>query len=889
MKTDLRPFLLIVLLVPILALEAIAQPSVVTEVPPFSDNFTPVGDFVYFTAGPGPAQPTALYRTDATAGGTIQLADNLSIRNFHTYKNNLYFFSLPSNGVVELWKSDGTPSGTLMLGSFEEVSIMGQTDQYLFFAASTPATGRELYRTDGTPGGTTMVMDISPGPENGIVDRVLATSVRNTWPPFPAATLGNQIYFPANDGAHGKELWKSDGTAAGTQIVADLNPGASDGVTSDRPETYEGFVYFTAITPTHGQEPWKTDGTEAGTMLLTETAPGTAGSRIDFFPEQYGPLFFAARPQDDDFDTYLLWKTEGTAESTAVVETLCQGCTVDSLFHYYENSLFFFLKYSLDHAFWKTNGTAGGTEMVWEIDQLDGEIHFLEEVNGYMLFYTIGQGHSLDILRSDGASVETVREIRSGLSTPPISWAIVNDILFFADHDTDHFNDPQDPDDVLQLMQSDGLVVEPLRDVYGVSFARSDNLTNYDGQLLFTTGVSQEPLTVWVYTPEHAPGSEHSLTVVDADTNEDLQPLQDGDVLSIAEGTSINIRYNPSGNPGSVVFKHQGKVVRRENQAPFALSGDYSGDYLVWEGATPGEHTIEAIAYSGPNGTGEAGAPLVVTFTITQTEACTATGQIAYEKWNGIQGTEVSLVPVNSAPSTVSTLNVFEAPSNQGTNYGARIRGYLCVPKTGNYTFWIASNDHSELWLSTDDNPASTRRIAWLTRATGPQEWDKFSTQESMPIWLEAGQRYYVEALHKQGVGTDHLAVGWQLPDGTLERPITGAHLSPVEMIAPIALVSGETFVAQPEVFNAISVYPNPAQAGTTELRVAGYQGIDQEIRTEVSITDFMGNVVFSDAISCGGDCGEYPLTIGRQLPQGLYLIKLRSGDNVRTQRLVVE
>ena len=71
---------------------------------------------------------------------------------------------------------------------------------------------------------------------------------------------------------------------------------------------------------------------------------------------------------------------------------------------------------------------------------------------------------------------------------------------------------------------------------------------------------------------------------------------------------------------------------------------------------------------------------------------------------------------------------------------------------TGEYTFWISSNDHSELWLSTDDDESNKRMIAALTRATNPGEWNKFPSQKSISITLTQGQRYYIEALHKQGL-----------------------------------------------------------------------------------------------------------------------------------------
>ena len=101
---------------------------------------------------------------------------------------------------------------------------------------------------------------------------------------------------------------------------------------------------------------------------------------------------------------------------------------------------------------------------------------------------------------------------------------------------------------------------------------------------------------------------------------------------------------------------------------------------------------------------------------------------------------------------------------------------------TGSYTFWIASDDQSELWLSTDDNPLFKVRIASVPNWTDSREWNKFPSQKSAAITLTAGQRYYVEALQKEGGGGDNLAVGWAKPGESTSAPsevIPGSVLSP--------------------------------------------------------------------------------------------------------------
>ncbi|MER2998964.1 heparin lyase I family protein [Pontibacter populi] len=175
--------------------------------------------------------------------------------------------------------------------------------------------------------------------------------------------------------------------------------------------------------------------------------------------------------------------------------------------------------------------------------------------------------------------------------------------------------------------------------------------------------------------------------------------------------------------------------------------------------------------------------PVVEEPTSTQPETglpATGTGKITREFWSGIYGSNVSVIPVNSAPSEKTELSLFETPSDVANNYGQRVRGYVTAPVSGNYTFWIASDDMADLYLSSSDDPAKKVKIASVSSWTNVREWTKFSSQKSAAIYLEAGKRYYIEALHLESKGLDNLAVGWTLPNGAQERPIPGKYLSPM-------------------------------------------------------------------------------------------------------------
>jgi hypothetical protein len=135
-------------------------------------------------------------------------------------------------------------------------------------------------------------------------------------------------------------------------------------------------------------------------------------------------------------------------------------------------------------------------------------------------------------------------------------------------------------------------------------------------------------------------------------------------------------------------------------------------------------------------------------------------------------------------PNIREEITSFEGPVDWADNYGTRIHGFLTPAETGSYTFWIASDDNSELWLSSDANPANQQKIAGVPGLTDSRQWDKYSEQRSGAITLTAGHAYYIKALHKEGTVKDNIAVAWQGP-GITQQIILGAYLSPYDTNIP--------------------------------------------------------------------------------------------------------
>ncbi len=128
-------------------------------------------------------------------------------------------------------------------------------------------------------------------------------------------------------------------------------------------------------------------------------------------------------------------------------------------------------------------------------------------------------------------------------------------------------------------------------------------------------------------------------------------------------------------------------------------------------------------------------------------------------------------------PSSRNILkNFFEAPRDIADEYGQRIYAWLEAPISGQYTFWVSGDDNTRLFFSPNENPASAALIAQVPGWTQPREWNKYPQQQSTPIFLQAGQRYYIMALMKEAFGGDHVAVRWRLPNGQMQEPLEATH-----------------------------------------------------------------------------------------------------------------
>jgi hypothetical protein len=138
----------------------------------------------------------------------------------------------------------------------------------------------------------------------------------------------------------------------------------------------------------------------------------------------------------------------------------------------------------------------------------------------------------------------------------------------------------------------------------------------------------------------------------------------------------------------------------------------------------------------------------------------------AYEWWTPFN----SFTNVPSGRTRVADAVI--RPVAHATEFAAKMHGYVVVPETGEYRFWLANEGASELWLSPDDQPVRAAKIAEVTPATPYCKWPHTHEAGTAPVTLAAGRRYYFEVRQWQAGGSTQLALRWQLPDGQEERPI---------------------------------------------------------------------------------------------------------------------
>ncbi len=426
------------------ALSMAGEPYMVRNIHPgtyrsSSANFRDVNGTLFFTID------NQLWKSNGTEGGTVMVKDMGTYRmgleggskSIHSYVNvnGTLFFAAEYDGddKFSLWKSDGTADGTVMVRNypssfcwnFEFQNVNGT----LFFGADEGINGCELWKSDGTADGTVIVKDIYPG--------MFSNGVLKSSSPYQLTNMNGTLFFSAAyDDAHSRGVWRSDGTAAGTVMIKDINPSdeyggvgsltnvngtlffvsggsrvsglyISNGAVAafvkdvaylDKLTNVNGTLFFSATSSHLNSCPnglWKSNGTEAGTVMVSLIRSDGNCSGLSIFTNVNGTLFFTA---DDGVHGNELWKSDGTAAGTVMVKDINPGAS-DSMPYFpmitnVDGTLYFVANDGIHgRELWKSDGTAAGTVMVKDINPgvSDSDPDNLTNING-TLFFTADDG-----------------------------------------------------------------------------------------------------------------------------------------------------------------------------------------------------------------------------------------------------------------------------------------------------------------------------------------------------------------------------------------------------------------------------------------------------------------------------------------------------------------
>lgn len=407
----------------------------------YPEPIVAVGESVFFIAYNN-VTGSELYASDGTSAGTdltrdifpgpgsARIGDLTEIGG-----NRVYFRANDGSNGSELWQSDGTLAGTNMLVDLNPGSAGSNPVEFtqvgtdIFFSAYDSTNGRELWKTDGTAGGTQLVKDIAPG--------------LNSSDPQDLIAYNNALYFRTSaniaDGSGG-ELWVSDGTDKGTEMVKDINP--ISGASNPRGFTISSnILYFRADDGVNGTELWGSDGTTKGTSLIADINPGSGSSFPGELTDLNGVLYFTAT---ESLTGRELWKSDGTNLGTLLVADINSASTSnpESLL-VVSGILFFSANDGMNgRELWShsTNGQ-GNTSLVKDINPgAQSSYPFNLTDSGGTLVFTADDGtNGSELWTSNGGVLDThmINNPRADVSSEPaeLTSNLANTLFYSADED----------------------------------------------------------------------------------------------------------------------------------------------------------------------------------------------------------------------------------------------------------------------------------------------------------------------------------------------------------------------------------------------------------------------------------------------------------------------
>ena len=370
--------------------------------------------YTYFTSG------LAVYRTDGSGPGTSVVSDGERI--FGAAGNHLFFQEFGRLAVT-----DGTAAGTVLLTSVAGVpnfvDYAFSTDGKMYFTdlidvhtAAGPVESKDLWVSDGTVAGTQMIM-------SGLDSGTIAID----------AVAPGDVYFLDGGATAAHGLWKTDGTASGTSLVSPVYANQVNQIINVGRE-----IYFTGSDPTHGNQLWKSDGTPGGTVMVSDIDSSLdPQSRAISLINLNGSILFM------DFDNNLpqqgLWRSDGTTQGTTQIRSVVGGdVTV------FGNDIYYGVNNGIHETeLWKSDGTASGTQLVKIFNPSDAAVpNDLTVANGRLFFSADDGVHGVEPWVTDGTAGGTylLKDINTeGFAGDSIPFDVIsaNNRVFFLASDPD--------------------------------------------------------------------------------------------------------------------------------------------------------------------------------------------------------------------------------------------------------------------------------------------------------------------------------------------------------------------------------------------------------------------------------------------------------------------
>lgn len=398
----------------------------------------------------------------------------------------------------------------------------------LYFGANDGNSGKELWKYDGT-NAPTMVADIRPGSSGAAPSNLM--------------TFNNRLYFTANNGTNGTELWEYDGVNT-PSMVADIAPGPGNGVRY-KPVEYNGKLYFEGLNFTNYFALWEYDGVNAPTMV-SDIHSGV-GSGLSNFLVFDGKLYFAA---DDEVVGFELWSYDGA--TTDLVHDINPGGGATPTGLYVFNNKLYFDATDGTNGFelWAYDGN-NTPAMVANISPGSGNASpkHLMEFEGKLYFNATNGTNGQELWEYDGINTPVqVADINpGGANSTPDNLIVYNDKLYFS---------ANDGSTGIELWSYDGTNAPAIvDDLYtGALSGKPDDMIIFDGKLVMEASNGSNGFELWSYSaPNGCSCSAASPIPTDAGTYTSSCSATDGAWKHFCDSSGNLLLSLNIGNSGAVV------------------------------------------------------------------------------------------------------------------------------------------------------------------------------------------------------------------------------------------------------------------------------------------------------------------------------------------------